>query len=188
MLELQAGRSAKNGGFKDVKPFAGAYNANALPQYAKAELELLKMIRVCSSSGYGFDRAQYELESGELTGQLVQRLLATERAFWETVGDTPLKPGAARPATLAWHVRPDGVQETFLETTPAAEVVLPLSPPLYVDLEKGELGTVAPDRPPRASRSFLELSAPSPQRACRGSRSCFGKPWAKTCPLPNRSR
>ena len=162
LLELQAGRSSKSGSFKDVKPFAGTYNANALPQYAKAELEILKLIRVCSSSGYGFDRAQYELESGELTAQLVARLLATERAFWEGVGNAPLKPGPARPATLAWRVRPDGVQETFLEATPAAEVVLPLSPPLYVDVEKGELGTVEPDRLPEQVEVFLSCPPVAP--------------------------
>ncbi len=163
MLSLQAGRSSKNGSFRDVKPFAGAYNANALPQYARAELELLKMVRVCSSSGYGFDRAQYELESAELTGQLVGRLLATERVFWEQVGDAPLKPGASRPATLAWRVRPDGVQETFLETTPTAPVVLPLSPPLYVDLDKGELGTVTPDRPLEQVEVFLSCPPVAPE-------------------------
>lgn len=163
MLELHSGRSGKNGGFKDVKPFSGAYNANALPQYAQAELELLKLIRVCSSSGYGFDRAHYELESGELTGQLVERLLATGRVFWGAVGDQALKHGASRPATLAWRVRHDGVQETSLEATPGAAVVLPLSSPLYIDIAKGELGNLQPDRTPEQVEVFLSCPPVAPE-------------------------
>ena len=163
VLELQSGRLAKNGAFRDVKPFAGAYNANSLPQYAQAELELLKLVRVCAKSSYGYDAAQYVLEDGELTGQLLKRLLATERAFWETVSGAALKPGATRPATLLWKVRPDGVQETSLTATPAAALVLPLSPPWYVDTTNGEAGMLEPDRPLAQVEVFLSCPPVTPE-------------------------
>jgi len=162
VLELQAGKLTKQGGYVEVKPFEKT-NLHSLPQYAQAEIDLIRTIQACTSSQYAYDFSQFVLDDGELTQILLRKLLATERLFWQKVKGDTLRLGKHRPGAPAWRVLKDGSQQATLDITPLVTATLPLTPPWYVDNATGEMGVVEPTVPTEQAKVFLTCPPVTPE-------------------------
>ncbi|HYH20374.1 MAG TPA: DEAD/DEAH box helicase [Azospirillum sp.] len=97
---------------------------------------------------------------GEWAAGLVERMLRTGRLYWRDFRTAPpLRPGPVRRGSARWVADAQGRQRfTLALEVPSAEV-LPTTPPLYVDPETGECGTVEADVTPHLAATLL--AAPS---------------------------
>ena len=81
---------------------------------------------------------------GPRHGAEVLRRLAETGRFYASKGDgLALRLGSERPAHIAWQVDSQGHQRPSLRPEPAAEIVVPVDPPWYLDLAEDELGPLA---------------------------------------------
>jgi hypothetical protein len=80
----------------------------------------------------------------DLTGaagfDLLQRALATGRAFWRSLRAKALRDGGAREVLFAWQVLPNGNQRLSCETPGALDFLLELEPAVYIDTVSGNCG------------------------------------------------
>ncbi len=80
----------------------------------------------------------------DLTGaagfDLLQRALATGRAFWRSLQGRALREGGAREVFFAWHALPNGDQRLSCETPEALDFLLELEPAVYIDTASGNCG------------------------------------------------
>ncbi|MBI4743121.1 MAG: DEAD/DEAH box helicase [Betaproteobacteria bacterium] len=70
---------------------------------------------------------------------VLQRMVRTGRLY-PADDFAPLNPGDARPADVVWQVDVNGRQVPVLRPKPPVDLVIPLQPPWYVDLDEGLLG------------------------------------------------
>ena len=72
---------------------------------------------------------------------LLQRMVQSGRLY-PADDFAPLQQGEVRPASVVWQVDANGRQAPVLKPTPVADLVIPLQPPWYVDLDEGLIGTL----------------------------------------------
>ncbi len=72
--------------------------------------------------------------------EILARMVATHRFYLEEDPSLPLVAGAIRPAMVGWQVDARGFQRPYLKPEPAAELVLAVDPPWYVDFTENEAG------------------------------------------------
>ena len=72
--------------------------------------------------------------------EILQRMAASHRLYPEDDLGLPLSIGTARPASIGWQVDGRGFQRPFLKPEPAADQIVPVDPPWYLDLSHGETG------------------------------------------------
>lgn len=77
---------------------------------------------------------------GGTGAELLQRAVATGRAFWRSLRGQPLRGGSLRRVNFAWETLPNGDQRLACVAADAIEIVLDLEPALYVDATTSELG------------------------------------------------
>ncbi len=78
---------------------------------------------------------------GPRHGAETLQLLVESGRFYANNGDgLPLREGGPRPAQVGWRVNAQGLQQPLLIAQPAAELIIPVAPPWYVDLTEGEAG------------------------------------------------
>ncbi|HEY8312597.1 MAG TPA: SNF2-related protein [Candidatus Baltobacteraceae bacterium] len=78
----------------------------------------------------------------ELTEVLLRRLIPTGRCYWRSWGNPPLQEGGARSARLTWTLDADGRQRAAYDDPSGKLVLIPASPPWYVDVETWTCGPV----------------------------------------------
>ncbi len=72
--------------------------------------------------------------------EILQKMAETRRLYPSDDLGLPLNAGGERPATVGWQVDAQGFQRPYLKADPAAELVVAVDPPWYVDLAEGETG------------------------------------------------
>jgi superfamily II DNA or RNA helicase len=72
---------------------------------------------------------------------LLQRMVQSGRLY-PADDFAPLQQGEVRLASVVWQVDANGRQAPVLKPTPVADLVIPLQPPWYVDLDEGLIGTL----------------------------------------------
>ncbi len=81
---------------------------------------------------------------GNLAGaagfDLLQRALATGRAFWHSLQGAALREGGAREVLFAWQPLPNGDQRLSCETSEGFDFLLELEPAVYIDTVSGNCG------------------------------------------------
>jgi superfamily II DNA or RNA helicase len=70
---------------------------------------------------------------------VLQRMVQSGRLY-PADDFAPLQQGEARPASVVWQVDDNGRQIPYLRPSPAVDLVIPLQPPWYLDLDEGLLG------------------------------------------------
>lgn len=95
--------------------------------------------------------------SGDAGAAVLQHVMATKRAFWNSLDGSTLRVGKPRQAELSWQILPDGDQQLSCDTSPAAEVLLTIEPPLYVDAANNECGPLSLPLGQRAAPDSFEL-------------------------------
>ncbi|HEV2157357.1 DEAD/DEAH box helicase [Bradyrhizobium sp.] len=98
---------------------------------------------------------------GPYPEELLQRIVATGRAFWVDHKRAPLSWGEARAGRIEW--RPASARGVAPHLVVPGAVPLNAEPPVYVDDASGVIGSVQLGLPPRLACQFL--AAPSIPRA-----------------------
>jgi superfamily II DNA or RNA helicase len=79
---------------------------------------------------------------GRSGARVVQRVMASGRAFWGSLRSPPLREGAPRRARLSWRIEESGEQHLAGHVDDSAAVLLRLEPAIYVDVATREWGVV----------------------------------------------
>lgn len=80
---------------------------------------------------------------GAAGAELLQKAVATGRAFWQSFQGEPLRPGNARSVAFAWETLPNGDQQLRAESSASTHVFLDVEPAIYVDAATHEWGPLA---------------------------------------------
>jgi superfamily II DNA or RNA helicase len=80
---------------------------------------------------------------GEVGAELLLRMAATGRAFWQSLRGRPLRVGEPRTVAFGWKMLPGGDQTLSWEAAESLEVVSNMEPLIYGDLVSNEVGPVA---------------------------------------------
>jgi superfamily II DNA or RNA helicase len=131
----------------------------------------------------------------ELTGStgfdLIQRALATGRAYWrpshrpEPPLQRPLHAAGARQPHFAWRVLPNGEQRLGCDLADRCDFILGLEPPVYV-ADTGECGAVELPYPHELLRRYWSGPALEPGRVPAVNASIDGDPRATRFPRLHR--
>jgi superfamily II DNA or RNA helicase len=102
----------------------------------------------------------------DLTGaagfDLLQRALATGRAFWRSLQNRALREGGAREVLFAWHALPNGDQRLSCETPETLDFLLELEPAVYIDTTSGSCGPLELPYPVDLLRQYWDRPAIDP--------------------------
>lgn len=154
-LSLRSVRVLKDGGFADnyTSPSLHEFKPERAPKYFRdVDVDIMTQVAAGARSYY---------EQGPYPEELLQRIVATGRAFWRDHKGAPLKWGDAREGRLEWQQF--GKRGLTPRLAVAAAVALNAEPPVYVDVASGLIGPVQLGVPPRLA--FQILSAPAIPRA-----------------------
>ncbi|GAB2181068.1 hypothetical protein DLREEDagrD3_12910 [Denitratisoma sp. agr-D3] len=102
---------------------------------------------------------------GRHTGEVLTRLAETGRLYGGFTPLVPLVQGESRPARIGWRKDEQNFFHPVVETTPPIQWVIPATPPMYVDGNLGELGTLAFDLPAATAARILASPALSESEA-----------------------
>ncbi len=150
-------------GLSDIKPFRLPQSLEQLPAYAKRDRSLLQAFQA-SQYQRGINESAFPLEDTDLMTYLLERLLTTERCYWENPQQKVLlQKGTVRTGTPTWVVQDDGSQRAIFNTNPSSHAVLPLTPLWYVDTQRGELGQLKTELEPKAAKHFASHSSVQPE-------------------------
>ena len=112
---------------------------------------------------------------------LLQRALATGRAFWRSLQAGALREGGAREVLFTWRVLPNGDQRLLCETPERLDFLLELEPAVYIDTVSGNCGLLELPYPVDLLRQYwnrpvidpAEVSALNANLACEPRASGF---------------
>ncbi len=139
LVETSVARRLKHGGYSLTRHFEpGRVNCLTPARFLQpVDLELLGALdRLPRASGAGIP-----LLDGPQSACLLEALLATGRCYLEQAQhQAPLGPGPARRIAFHWQMDEFGYQRPAWRITPAADLLLPLSPPWYIDSKNAVCG------------------------------------------------
>jgi superfamily II DNA or RNA helicase len=141
-------------GYADVRPWTPTYaQMQSPPRFALPQD--LRIVRALRMEGMELAPGLFTLE-GEAAAQSLRAMLATGRCHFGSDETPALSEGAARPATAQWTMRPDGSQQLQFRSEPAADAIVPLAPPWYVDLRRCECGPIDCGLPPALAQALAK--------------------------------
>jgi superfamily II DNA or RNA helicase len=148
LLSVKLLKSGEFGG-NYAQPRASDFSPERAPKYYRdIDIEILSQLSALSRGAYYGTRP--------VPAELLQRIVATGRAYWLDHKGQPLQWGNAREGRIEWRqVSKRGVTPCLLVPRTMA---LNAEPPVYVDESAGTIGRVELGLPPKLARQFL--SAP----------------------------
>ncbi|WP_349596575.1 DEAD/DEAH box helicase [Azospirillum argentinense] len=139
------------------------------------------LLAVLEQRGYGLSSWHGTPLRAERAVWLIERMLRTGRLYWEDVrANPPLRPGPVRVGRARWEPDTEGRQRFTidLDTDGAGASVrlLPTAPPVYIDLDRWECGTVSAEVPANMAAALLASPplAPADVPAFRDGAARFG--------------
>ena len=153
-VTLHSARLLKEGGLAESLSRVALSNflsEQAAPKfYRDSDLDIITLLRR-ESGGYLFSDGMPVPSAA-----LIEKIVATGRAYWIDHRGEPLRWAAPRPGEVAWRLVGIGGSRPHL--TVEGAVALNADPPVYVDGQTGEIGRVDLDLPARLAHRLL--SAP----------------------------
>jgi superfamily II DNA or RNA helicase len=158
---------AKHGAAADaVHPFAlrSSLGGADFPRYVDVnDKEILKALNASRAEASADLGGAWDV-SGESASAVVRQILATGRAFWQSLRSQPLSAGMARHATVTWKALPNGDQQLHCEAgTSPAVVFLDIDPPIYIDSYSTEAGALELAHPLSLVRRYWQQSPITPE-------------------------
>jgi len=181
-LELLSAYLLKNGSFGN----ATAYNPASIHGSRPAAHILPSdqaILRAIDQRGRSL-AAPWNRLTGDVSN-LLRSMLATGRCRWQDKNGPVLHEGNARQAEPAWSA-PDsqGHQRPTLELGSPGTVVLPVSPPWYVDPENGECGPLETDLTPALLEAWTRSPPVAPEEVATVSKRLASLPVKLPLPRP----
>jgi len=103
---------------------------------------------------------------GATMGGLLEQIVTTGRAYWQTLQGQPLRAvHTPRQVSFVWSALPNGDQELCSAAGAAVEVFPELEPPAYVDRRTGEVGPLDSTQPLALVRQYWRRPALTPAEA-----------------------
>jgi superfamily II DNA or RNA helicase len=93
---------------------------------------------------------------------VLQRVLATGRAFWRSLQGRALREGGARELLFAWQALPSGDQRLICRTPEPLDFLLELEPAVYIDTASGNCGPLELPYPVDLLRRYWHRPAIDP--------------------------
>jgi superfamily II DNA or RNA helicase len=159
-VSLLSVRVLKGGEFGGslTRPSVSDFSPERAPKYYRdADIDILVRLSSRRREYDYYSYSDHRLQSAEL----LQRVIATGRAFWLDHKRQPLRWGEKREGRIAWHqASKNGVAPQLIVPGTTA---LNAEPPIYVDEAAGLIGEVELNLPARLAYQFL--SAPAIPRA-----------------------
>jgi superfamily II DNA or RNA helicase len=147
---LKGGVLAGNFAQPSIRDFS---SARAPKYYLNADVEIMTQLSALARGNYYREPLQ--------PAELLQRIVATGRAFWISHDRPPLRWGDKRAGQIEW--RPASARGIAPNLIVPGTTALNAEPPVYVDEAAGTIGLVELNLPPRLAGQFL--SAPAVPRA-----------------------
>jgi superfamily II DNA or RNA helicase len=122
----------------------------------ETDLELLRLMWAHRQRGRIVASAGLPLE-GRNSSELMSKLLASARLHFSTLASPLLTAGEPRAGTPDWTLTADGLRAPVLKVEPAADLILPLLPPWYVDTARAEAGPITLEVPAELVQRLLWL-------------------------------
>ncbi|VAX00931.1 COG0553: Superfamily II DNA/RNA helicases, SNF2 family [hydrothermal vent metagenome] len=137
-LHIQTARQQKDGFYSDEKRYNPSNFFLHGPKDYMVDVDI-QVIHQLRTSNMLSKLPDIELV-GKGSGELLNTIISTGRCLWKNLESTSLELGKNRNGKLSWQVGENGCQSLVLKTNPAASIVLPTTPPLYLDLDKNHCG------------------------------------------------
>jgi SNF2 family DNA or RNA helicase len=110
------------------------------------DLEIFTALEFYKNSVHSIQHNYYI--NGESGQEILKRIIATGRCYWETTTSPPLAAGPEIAVKLEWIVAADGTQSLACKNEQGMSVQsLPLVPPYYVDKLNSQVGLLKTDLP-----------------------------------------
>ncbi|MDH3661811.1 MAG: DEAD/DEAH box helicase [Alphaproteobacteria bacterium] len=165
-LQLYSVRLLKNGNYGGRPSSYTASNAfNHPPAKFLRPNDLMILQDLCRHRALSNAIGSGHRLEGEVGAGLLEQILRTGRCRWQSLEGPILKQGEPRLATARWQTSVDGRQRPIFEIDAAAGIpatVLPLTPPHYVDRDKGEIGIIETGMPARLANAFARAPMVKP--------------------------
>lgn len=111
---------------------------------------------VLEQRGYGLSSWHGTPLRAERAAWLIERMVRTGRLYWEDFrANPPLRPGPVRVGRARWTADTDGRQRFTFDLDAESVCLLPTVPPVYLDLDRWECGTVAAEVPAHLAAALL---------------------------------
>ena len=151
-VSLRSVRLLKGGDFAAnyAQPNVHDFAAERVPKYYRdSDVDILTQLSRRSD--------RYAYRTRPQTAELLQRIVATGRAFWLDHRRPPLRWAEPREGRVEWRqASKRGVAPQLLVP---GTIALNAEPPVYVDEAGGTIGPVEPNLPPRLSSQLLSAPA-----------------------------
>ncbi|HEY6923520.1 MAG TPA: hypothetical protein VI653_08635, partial [Steroidobacteraceae bacterium] len=95
---------------------------------------------------------------------LLLQIVATGRAFWQSLRSPALRAGSPRQALFSWCTLPNGDQDLRCEVSPSTTVFLDIEPPLYIDSSTAEIGRLESPMTLELVRKYWQCTPVAPEQ------------------------
>jgi superfamily II DNA or RNA helicase len=182
MLKLVSARRLKNGDYGRPTRWSNVCQAlSAPPRFVSADDQrILRMLLIGGDSAIG---GEFRLQ-GESGAEILRAVLATGRCHWAHTETPPLREAPVRKARATWAISDSGRQRVVFETEPGAKVILPLSPPYYVDVMSNECGAVDTGLSAAVVEMLVHAPEIAPEHATIAREALSSAPGVANVPLP----
>lgn len=155
-LHFVTARLLKSGGYGKAVPYDAANILQyATPQYILSSDE--KILREVAT-----DRSLSSLHGYRIKGEeglsILKRAVSTGRCHWKDKDHQPLKRGDKRSGDWQWKLNSRGDQHLSLQLQ-RDEVIVPTSPPWFIDLEANQAGPIETGQPSAVAEILLNMPA-----------------------------
>ncbi|TLS69140.1 DNA/RNA helicase [Mariprofundus erugo] len=155
-LQFIVARMLKGGGYGKATPYNAANILGShTPQYILSSDErILREVAMDRSLG---SLHGYRLQ-GEDGLRIFKRVVASGRCHWQSKEAPAIRQGEKRHGEWRWQL--DGRGDQYLTLAMSAEeIVVPTSPPWYLDLHKGVCGPIESGQPASVAEILLNMPA-----------------------------
>jgi superfamily II DNA or RNA helicase len=163
-----------------LRPLQGGTD---FPRYVAASDK--EILRALGDTGKTPGRAGMDAPwnlAGENAGSALRQIVATGRAFWQSLRGRALHAGEPRNALFGWQALPNGDQELRCEAGAAIEVFLDIEPALYLDCETGEAGRLESQQPLELLRRYWQQPPVTPEQVMATNEQIFRDAGTTFCP------
>ncbi|NOX75731.1 MAG: DEAD/DEAH box helicase family protein [Gammaproteobacteria bacterium] len=174
-VETVVVRRLKHGAYSTPRPYEPSRaNSRTPARFLEPEdLELLGILdKLPRASNTSFPQLY-----GPQSAHRLERILATGRCFLKSVEwGTLLSRGTERQFDVHWAMDDFGYQQGEWRITPEAGVLLPLSPPWYLDNDTGECGPLVGNLPVSLIHKLVAMEPIPPEQATETNKN-LQKTW-----------
>jgi hypothetical protein len=164
-LDLMVSRRLKSGDWGAGRSYTFDSLANH-PGPAAGETDQAVARMLSMGRGYGsYDGRDFLNRSPDVVEWVMERLLASGRAFWRDRKNPPLFRGPDLPGEIDWRLLANGDQAPALKASTPGVVVLPGAAPWALDPATGACGKLLLGVPPEVLAVVLKAPPASPQAA-----------------------